>query len=155
MRGKLGFRRCAFARRRLIPAYAGKTRLFPTVARFIRAHPRVCGENKRYARMKVFEAGSSPRVRGKRISMYPSIAATGLIPACAGKTSSWAWGAAPMTAHPRVCGENTSKLAANGVKGGSSPRVRGKLLIRSLDPGLYRLIPACAGKTRPSSPLTA
>ena len=50
-------------------------------------------------------------------------------------------------AHPRVGGENKSRLAKNTPFLGSSPRGRGKLsaVARGVRPG--RLIPAWAGKT--------
>ena len=92
--------------------------------------------------------GSSPRVRGKHRPGLPDRLPRGLIPACAGKTRSrlaWSGG---WRAHPRVCGENTGSDGGVEYWGGSSPRVRGKL--RSVFPSEapFRLIPACAGKTR-------
>ena len=92
-------------------------------------------------------AGSSPRVRGKLVAADLNKVAARLIPACAGKTSSWAWAARPMTAHPRVCGENRGGLPTPGRRAGSSPRVRGKRADRERLEALAGLIPACAGKT--------
>ena len=51
-------------------------------------------------------------------------------------------------AHPRVCGENIWICALSASSPGSSPRVRGKLLLRVAFRLTDRLIPACAGKTR-------
>ena len=74
--------------------------------------------------------------------------ASRLISARAGKTS----GAAPRnhrgTAHPGVCGENSTIVGMASAKPGSSPRVRRKRpggVVGVQHPGL---IPACAGKTR-------
>ena len=133
---------------RLIPACAGKTlRTLATWARG-RAHPRVCGENSENPCHMGTRTGSSPRVRGKHRPGLPDRLPRGLIPACAGKTRSrlaWSGG---WRAHPRVCGENTGSDGGVEYWGGSSPRVRGKL--RSVFPSEapFRLIPACAGKTR-------
>ena len=113
----------------------------------IRAHPRVCGENYTENAPVRSSAGSSPRVRGKLVAADLNKVAARLIPACAGKTSSWAWAARPMTAHPRVCGENSRAAFFMSPPWGSSPRVRGKL--RQIRCPILRhgLIPACAGKT--------
>ena len=90
----------------LIPACAGKTdRLFFLIDA-VRAHPRVCGENFNGVWQTIKDVGSSPRVRGKRVSADKSHAEMGLIPACAGKTWARFSGCSEATAHPRVCGEN-------------------------------------------------
>ena len=70
-----------------------------------------------------------------------------LIPACAGKTLRKTSPTQADRAHPRVCGENAFAVLPMTMRGGSSPRVRGKLC--ALGPGHSRrgLIPACAGKT--------
>ena len=134
-------------RRRLIPACAGKTT--GSVARSTRerAHPRVCGENVIAFGIVFKNAGSSPRVRGKHVRQGQGRVDRGLIPACAGKTSSERLVRAPVGAHPRVCGENASCHLRAIHHRGSSPRVRGKLERLSAYPVVRGLIPACAGKT--------
>ena len=96
--------------------------------------------------------GSSPRVRGKRTSMCQGQASGRLIPACAGKTISFAGSCAPPRAHPRVCGENADELAHMSEGEGSSPRVRGKQEAIHGETAIYGLIPACAGKTSRGRP---
>ena len=54
------------------------------------------------------------------------------------------------TAHPRACGENTWVSLVTLLAWGSSPRVRGKLSGSSEPAGPVGLIPARAGKTRPT-----
>ena len=54
------------AKVRLIPARAGKTIQTVIKGATVAAHPRACGENSDIARMLRIDAGSSPRVRGKR-----------------------------------------------------------------------------------------
>ena len=51
----------------LIPACAGKTWNRSQIRYMTRAHPRVCGENRRAAVKEVRSDGSSPRVRGKPV----------------------------------------------------------------------------------------
>ena len=70
------------------------------------AHPRVCGENSKLARLLCIRSGSSPRVRGKPCVSHGNEVLGGLIPACAGKTECLYLLRGIPPAHPRVCGEN-------------------------------------------------
>ena len=132
----------------LIPACAGKTIATERSPRYGRAHPRVCGENSFHAARARWLGGSSPRVRGKLKRVKIGDVTAGLIPACAGKTTTTRRTCRTAWAHPRVCGENALLKSSAEILPGSSPRVRGK---RQPDRCLVvevRLIPACAGKTR-------
>ena len=153
--------------RGLIPACAGKTRWRPWAPTRATAHPRVCGENGRMGGTPGRPSGSSPRVRGKLGEREGGEVGPGLIPACAGKTRRHAAASDRARAHPRVCGENRRGTSSPLSGCGSSPRVRGKLLVvrvaqhhRGSSPRVrgkpaHRrdrgrrggLIPACAGKT--------
>ena len=135
----------------LIPARAGKTSTSSSSTAPQPAHPRACGENLRQCWRSVPAAGSSPRVRGKRSRPRRPRPRPGLIPARAGKTRGTPRRRPWPPAHPRACGENRGRGSPLGTRRGSSPRVRGK---RSDALGQHRgdrLIPARAGKTRPSS----
>ena len=90
----------------LIPACAGKTECLGRVGIRRGAHPRVCGENTVLRPLSGVQAGSSPRVRGKRTGSRDQCQGSGLIPACAGKTTPPARANRKSGAHPRVCGEN-------------------------------------------------
>ena len=46
-----------------------------------------------------------------------------------------------------MCGENLIKSADKGIFEGSPPRVRGKRNMLEFPIGLFRITPACAGKT--------
>ena len=144
---------------RLIPACAGKTRGGRVRLLRASAHPRVCGENSGTARGSSPGRGSSPRVRGKP-SKHPELGDDGgLIPACAGKTLKWEVFGCYNWAHPRVCGENSRAAETPSGSQGSSPRVRGKLMLPRVIAAHPGLIPACAGKTdstqTPSCEMTA
>ena len=69
------------------------------------------------------------------------------IPAYAGKTANLKSGIQWYQEHPRVCGENAERLDHRFESGGTSPRMRGKLMaaFRGGDDGWN--IPAYAGKT--------
>ena len=111
---------------RLIPACAGQTPGSSTAANRSRAHPRVCGADSPSAEMDRVCSGSSPRVRGRQPVRPRNRQLRGLIPACAGQTSTFRRGHRPVRAHPRVCGaDGFTGVDASGSPG-SSPRVRGR-----------------------------
>ena len=92
-------------------------------------------------------AGSSPRMRGKLSVKSSRSLCLGLIPAHAGKTAGKRFTLRRLRAHPRACGENSVHSQPLVSAGGSSPRMRGKLLLHGLVAAEHRLIPAHAGKT--------
>ena len=111
---------------RLIPAYAGKTMARARNSGLARAHPRVCGENRVRASLRLPWVGSSPRMRGKHAVREYSDPRGRLIPAYAGKTQVRKRACAISRAHPRVCGENPYSYNLRTPERGSSPRMRGK-----------------------------
>ena len=147
VRGKLWDLVAVFVNAGLIPACAGKT--FPAMSRvrYIRAHPRVCGENTNDTISAALEGGSSPRVRGKHAPAETRSAGERLIPACAGKTPVTLNVTSAAGAHPRVCGENPRPRPDASQDSGSSPRMRGKRERAEAAPLPVGLIPAHAGKT--------
>ena len=114
---------------RFIPACTGNT---PTNRLDMFAHsvhPRVYGE---YTRQRVFGLGgfgSSPRVRGIRfvIALPPYLRR--FIPACTGNTLLLQPYGLIITVHPRVYGEYTIEGFGPSSQRGSSPRVRGILIV--------------------------
>ena len=146
-RGKPHARRSPRDRRRLIPAWAGKTHcLSPSEVRGA-AHPRVGGENMPMKTVVTNGSGSSPRGRGKHADEDSRHEGIGLIPAWAGKTVEAGEGWVGSGAHPRVGGENASARRRCSSRAGSSPRGRGKRIPETLSPVGAGLIPAWAGKT--------
>ena len=95
--------------------------------------------------------GPSPLTRGKRLRTRSRGRAGRLIPAHAGKTSSFSWLLRRSAAHPRSRGENYYSSVHAFVDDGSSPLTRGKRYRRARRRPNLRLIPAHAGKT-PSKP---
>ena len=131
----------------LIPAHAGKTRLWSGATRTWPAHPRSRGENVRPKPASVYLVGSSPLTRGKLVQREREARLPGLIPAHAGKTCSSSLRGLGKRAHPRSRGENLARPDRSEQLVGSSPLTRGKHtqeLPNLLDD---RLIPAHAGKT--------
>ena len=146
-RGKLSRNARDQLPRRLIPAWAGKTRGSSGRSGQPGAHPRVGGENPQRNVSQTCENGSSPRGRGKPGGRAYLAGQPRLIPAWAGKTLKTWTAVGRTTAHPRVGGENSILSPALDRRAGSSPRGRGKLGVRRLLCCQLRLIPAWAGKT--------
>ena len=109
-----------------IPAYAGKTVRRRQCPQHWLEHPRVCGENLKQTAAKSIRAGTSPRMRGKRLVSDRELTTKRNIPAYAGKTPTH--GLSPLAAaeHPRVCGENKPTGTWHSPVTGTSPRMRGK-----------------------------
>ena len=147
MRGKLGKSANVGLRNRITPACAGKTNRGKRLPLFPQDHPRVCGENAAYFVKFLSPGGSPPRVRGKPAQEQLAAASSRITPACAGKTISVNDDEPASRDHPRVCGENFTRMSCTKISTGSPPRVRGKLDDIIADPDLGRITPACAGKT--------
>ena len=131
----------------LIPACAGKTCRKNHHRTTHWAHPRMRGENIPASCKAVTISGSSPHARGKLVRSWATLASSGLIPACAGKTSFMLSAVNRSWAHPRMRGENRWKPVMVSLLRGSSPHARGKLAPRFQPDFVCGLIPACAGKT--------
>ncbi len=111
------------------------------------AHPRMRGEHFRFSQSVHVVPGSSPHARGAPGLSHRAGVELGLIPACAGSTSSlsgsrWCW-----WAHPRMRGEHSLDQLAVMVMRGSSPHARGARSCTLAPLTTIRLIPACAGST--------
>ena len=147
MRGKQDFLLLSAGEDRNIPAYAGKTWFcLPNVPN-LPEHPRVCGENVFTRSTAFLTPGTSPRMRGKLRPHPTALGNARNIPAYAGKTSLRTVRYTPHQEHPRVCGENVNIGLGNFCDRGTSPRMRGKLLISVMQWRGKRNIPAYAGKT--------
>ena len=131
----------------IIPACAGNT-WPPTASRDCRRdHPRMCGEHVVGPMLVTPCRGSSPHVRGTPSGMIQMAWPCGIIPACAGNTTSSREAYHGRRDHPRMCGEHNWLMTAPSLTTGSSPHVRGtptRLAFRCRLPGI---IPACAGNT--------
>ena len=83
------------------------------------------------------DEGSSPPVRGARIVHVDPQIGSGLIPACAGSTTTRRAPSPGSRAHPRLCGEHLPAATAAAPYLGSSPPVRGAPILVSR-PGRQR-----------------
>ena len=87
MRGKVRLGAKAVGSTGITPAYAGKR--LRSVKSCIRTgdHPRMCGEKDFMSLFRVISRGSPPHVRGKVFGDGSIGKATGITPACAGKST--------------------------------------------------------------------
>ena len=128
VRGKAGHPVTRRAYRGITPAYAGKSRPQKAPHTAGRDHPRVCGEKLRIVEVGRVKEGSPPRVRGKVPSISRPAPASGITPACAGKSCPPQAPTFTRQDHTRVCGEKCPPGKFFFMTVGSPPRVRGKAL---------------------------
>ena len=148
VRGKDHFVEKSLLLGRIIPAGAGKSTMSRRPGIAERDHPRGCGEKYDVSASRHCGEGSSPRVRGKAFEGYVTTAFPRIIPAGAGKSTSWDWTPPRKWDHPRGCGEKIDPKCPAQRKAGSSPRVRGKGAAWLKTHVRRRIIPAGAGKRR-------
>ena len=148
MRGTPCRRRRFRKGRGIIPAYAGNTSRKPEAKEFQRDHPRVCGEHRRNYIQRLESQGSSPRMRGTPDRVEQDRRRHGIIPAYAGNTSTALKANCPDRDHPRVCGEHVPTYLSHTCGRGSSPRMRGTLLVCAVPYRRHGIIPAYAGNTK-------
>ena len=87
MRGKLKYSIGATGKPRIIPAHAGQTAEHVRRGHYAADHPRACGANGVAVADSEFVGGSSPRMRGKPLSVAPRRMPGRIIPAHAGQTN--------------------------------------------------------------------
>ena len=132
---------------RIIPAHAGQTHRMQRGFMAGPDHPRACGANVHTAYQLRFPAGSSPRMRGKRLHDRCHRQRGRIIPAHAGQTTTTSILTYLITDHPRACGANSVSTSSSYACAGSSPRMRGKQRGIRTRKKADRIIPAHAGQT--------
>ena len=86
-------------------------------------------------------------MRGKAGSSPASGTFDRITPAYAGKSNRDQTILTTFEDHPRVCGEKDGRLDFSMLQKGSPPRVRGKAALWRVSRPLFRITPACAGKS--------
>ena len=147
MRGKAIPHFFRYFQRRITPAYAGKSQSFAGHSRRSQDHPRLCGEKYNDVRVKAFQAGSPPPMRGKVLRYRKWKPCKGITPAYAGKRFRRKLTRQQKKDHPRLCGEKfIMAMEKNKVKG-SPPPMRGKVARYFSARSVGRITPAYAGKS--------
>ena len=114
-------------------------------------HPRIRGEHRKRSLLKRFVTGSSPHTRGALTRSWPSSSASGIIPAYAGSTTSWAIANAASGDHPRIRGEHSFAClhdgrVASGDRDGIIPAYAGSTWARAARPATPRDHPRIRGE---------
>ena len=150
MRGTPKFAGAQGGTQGIIPAYAGNTVTVVMTLRSHWDHPRICGEHPLVHGISRVARGSSPHMRGTRMSTRSLTIKHGIIPAYAGNTHPTRNPLPCRRDHPRICGEHRWSYTGSCARRGSSPHMRGTpphLVLRRMSSGI---IPAYAGNTRGS-----
>ena len=92
-------------------------------------------------------SGSPPHARGKAIQLVKPGLDVRITPACAGKSFNDLLKIRTSWDHPRMRGEKALFLLSGQSSGGSPPHARGKGVIFHFPLTLFRITPACAGKS--------
>ena len=134
----------------IIPAHAGLTR--PCTHHFLSLwdHPRACGAHLPISTGETAGMGSSPRMRGSQLRIINGINETGIIPAHAGLTALTIAFSRSAKDHPRACGAHRLRHKLQSCHPGSSPRMRGSLIVQHRCTTHTGIIPAHAGLTSQS-----
>ena len=132
---------------RIIPADAGNTWTRSAYSNPHGDHPRGCGEHSTSQAIVNLAIGSSPRMRGTHKTIVSRILALRIIPADAGNTYAKGRSLPSVSDHPRGCGEHGRSVVALFSHAGSSPRMRGALMLPASWSTWRRIIPADAGST--------
>ena len=151
MRGTLDAEQRAVAKYRFIPAHAGNAPTFAKRSSTVSVHPRACGERARASPSADRQLGSSPRMRGTRITNAHAAINRRFIPAHAGNALAISAALSGVAVHPRACGERRSGRRLALPHDGSSPRMRGTRRSSGRCGIVARFIPAHAGNAGASS----
>ena len=134
----------------IIPAHAGLTKVSSHSNILSGDHPRACGAHAWQDQLNAIKQGSSPRMRGSHIVRYRIRTRVGIIPAHAGLTDSPCDRSKERWDHPRACGAHGVSILYKDRAAGSSPRMRGSLVVVDVRICDIGIIPAHAGLTRDS-----
>ena len=141
-------RRYVYGRRPgIISACAERTPRSSTRSPTAGDHLRVCGADSCLAVSVGFASGSSPRVRSGRASQSPASRPVGIISACAERTRRDHARLFRHLDHLRVCGADAVVYGLEGVRWGSSPRVRSGRRSFGYAKERTGIISACAERT--------
>ena len=136
-----------------IPASAGQPHTENHKPQRNTVYPRECGATRKATNVGKLWRGLSPRVRGNHQHAVAQMVCHRSIPASAGQPIATRRGRCPLPVYPRECGATWNTIYGTGVGTGLSPRVRGNLTQKTINPNETRSIPASAGQPgrRPTS----
>ena len=131
---------------RSIPARAGEPHIEAEKIPEKPVYPRACGGTNRTNRLRAFQSGLSPRVRGNLFSTDQSQTNQWSIPARAGEPRLPDAVIVAKGVYPRACGGTECLFIRDDIPQGLSPRVRGNPPTNPVQNPSKRSIPARAGE---------
>jgi len=137
---------------RLTPTRVGTTPRRSSSASTWPAHPHACGDDEVHGAFDTLDAGSPPRVWGRRLRHRQRRRADRLTPTRVGTTRPCRPRSRARAAHPHACGDDLPDDPAGYHDGGSPPRVWGRRGRSRGDARGPRLTPTRVGTT--STPST-
>ena len=132
---------------RIIPAYAGSTRICAAGEPPVRDHPRIRGEHRHRPTPSCHTRGSSPHTRGAHSPAVCRRSNWRIIPAYAGSTATRRIAGSEWEDHPRIRGEHVRGVCSALSHCGSSPHTRGAQMRVKAEDYESGIIPAYAGST--------
>ena len=147
MRGSLYLRLLIFARPGIIPAHAGLTFQAVPDKHPSWDHPRACGAHHEVSKGDYPMEGSSPRMRGSPSNAILAELNTGDHPRACGAHPLHTLNGLDNRDHPRACGAHIFFSIIFRLILGSSPRMRGSLIVLVILVIVEGIIPAHAGLT--------
>ena len=130
----------------ITPAHAGRILSVCSCTRRARDHPRACGKNGHYPRMRIPLPGSPPRMREEFHSSLICFRANGITPAHAGRIRPGVGLQWISRDHPRACGKNVAGARLENWRQGSPPRMREEFINFPQSIFVHRITPAHAGR---------
>ena len=132
---------------RITPAHAGKTGYqIPGITHFW-DHPRSRGKDQIRSTCRLCGLGSPPLTRERRVRSRCIQTSVGITPGHAGKTAYLPFLSKSAEDHPRLRGKDRFSTPDSPAVEGSPPLARERLLQVKNPRSLWRITPACAGKT--------
>ena len=129
---------------RIIPAYAGSTRVSLGLCRSLEDHPRIRGEHDDSDQYVIDGLGSSPHTRGAHPKTERGLHRERIIPAYAGSTGFGRFWRRRDRDHPRIRGEHGTGPRRGRCRG-DHPRIRGE---HSTDSGPFHDVSGSSPHTR-------
>ena len=130
------------------PPHARGRRLDPLRdPRSCRITPACAGKTKNRRASSRRSNGSPPHARGRLAFRRPLSIVVRITPACAGKTRHSRGFSCWHADHPRMRGEDRLTCSEKSTPSGSPPHARGRPESRYSEVHMFRITPACAGKT--------
>ena len=133
---------------RITPACAGNRAADTSPRTLSWDHPRLRGEQRKWAVTEICRIGSPPLARGTACAYQHGTRRRRITPACAGNSAACAEEKSAPWDHPRLRGEQPSSYGGLARGMVSPPLARGTATLNELNLARIGITPACAGNSQ-------